>query len=411
MNDPLADLYPFLHGGTKDAASEQAALLESVRRKAEHSVTVKQQFFARNAEALVAAARVIAAVYAGGGKMFSMGNGGSSCDAAHFAVEFQHPITAGRPALPAMNLVMDQAMVSAVANDVGVKHIFVRQLEAHARPGDGLIGFSTSGNSENLLAAFAKAKEMGLTTVGLAGGDGGDMRRSGLVDHCLVVETDSIHRVQEVHVACYHILWDLVHTLLADRRGSVGKGFASSPEPSPPEGERGSDRKVPSSPGVEGATQKSSPSAAGKEGTTQKSPPSPAGEKGAGEKSPPSPDGRGGTKGGEGTDPTRQRARALRRNPTDAERHLWRHLRNRHLAGYKFRRQHPVGPYIVDFICPEACLVVELDGGQHQGQQHYDAARTAFLENRGLRVLRFWNDQVFSETEAVLEEIVRRLRE
>ncbi len=222
MSDPLADLYPFLHGGRKDAAQERAALLESVRRKAQHSVSVKRAFFEANAEALIEAARAIAAVYAAGGKMFSMGNGGSSCDAAHFAVEFQHPITAGRPALAAMNLVMDQAMLSAVANDVGVKHVFVRQLEAHARPGDGLIGFSTSGNSENLVAAYAKAKEMGLVTLGLAGGDGGAMKRSGLVDHCLVVETDSIHRVQEVHVACYHILWDLTHTLLADTRGSAG---------------------------------------------------------------------------------------------------------------------------------------------------------------------------------------------
>ncbi len=234
MGDPLSELYPFLHGGRKDPAGERAALLESVRRKAQHSVSVKQAFFEANAEALIEAARAVAAVYAGGGKMFSMGNGGSSCDAAHFAVEFQHPITAGRPALAAMNLVMDQAMLSAVANDVGVRHVFVRQLEAHARPGDGLIGFSTSGNSENLLAAYAKAKEMGLTTLGLAGGDGGRMRASGLVDHCLVVETDSIHRVQEVHVACYHILWDLVHTLLADGRGHVGRAAHSTVEKQPP---------------------------------------------------------------------------------------------------------------------------------------------------------------------------------
>ncbi len=154
--------------------------------------------------------------------MLTMGNGGSSCDASHFAVEFQHPVTAGRPALPAINLVMDTAMISAVANDVGIKHVFVRQLEAHGQNIDGLFGFSTSGNSENLLAAFAKAKQMGITTFGLAGGNGGEMKTSGLVDYCLVVETDSIHRVQEVHVASYHILWDLVHTLLADQRGKLG---------------------------------------------------------------------------------------------------------------------------------------------------------------------------------------------
>jgi len=222
MNDTLDVLYPFLNGGAKDPQAEQDALCESVRHKATHSVEVKQDFFARNTEALIACARDLAARYRAGGRLFTMGNGGSSCDAAHLAVEFQHPVTTGRPALPAMNLVMDAAMCSAVANDVGVEHVFVRQLEAHARAGDALAGFSTSGNSANLMRAFARARELGLLTIGFAGGDGGEMRASGLLDHCLVVETDSIHRVQEVHLACYHILWDLTHTLLADSRGHAG---------------------------------------------------------------------------------------------------------------------------------------------------------------------------------------------
>lgn len=221
-NDPLQELYPFLHGDTKNADSENTALLESVRQKSQHSLDTKQQFFTHNAQALINAARAVAEVYLNKGRIFTMGNGGSSCDAAHFAVEFQHPVTAGRPALPAMNLCVDTAMISAVSNDVGVKHVFVRQLDAHAQSHDGVVGFSTSGNSENLLAGYRKAKELNLTTIGFAGGDGGDMKSSGLVDHCLVVETDSIHRVQETHVACYHILWDLAHTLLADRRGRLG---------------------------------------------------------------------------------------------------------------------------------------------------------------------------------------------
>jgi len=218
----LDALYPFLSGREKDAASQNDALLESVRRKAAHSIDVKQAFFETNAQQLVDMARTMAAVYQSGHRMFSMGNGGSSCDASHFAVEFQHPVTAGRPSLPAINLAMDTAMMTAVANDIGVRHLFTRQVEAHGSPGDGLIGFSTSGNSENLMAAFDKARRIGMTTFGLAGGTGGDMLSSGLLDHCLVVETDSIHRVQEVHVACYHILWDLTHTLLADSRGKAG---------------------------------------------------------------------------------------------------------------------------------------------------------------------------------------------
>jgi D-sedoheptulose 7-phosphate isomerase len=151
--------------------------------------------------------------------MFTMGNGGSSCDAAHLAVEFLHPVTAGRPALSALHLGADLPMLSAVGNDVGFDQIFARQLIAHARPGDALVGFSTSGQSGNLLAGFARARELGLVTIGFSGGDGGAMRAA--VDHCLVVATTSIHRVQEVHVAAYHILWDLVHTLLAGDRGAA----------------------------------------------------------------------------------------------------------------------------------------------------------------------------------------------
>jgi D-sedoheptulose 7-phosphate isomerase len=222
-NKPLKSLYPFLHGEKKQSDSENTALLESVSQKARHSVDIKQSFFNNNARQLVDVAHAIADVYINQGRIFTMGNGGSSCDAAHFAVEFQHPVTTGRPALPAMNLCMDTAMISAVSNDIGVQHVFVRQINAHACAKDGLVGFSTSGNSDNLLAAYQKAKELGLITIGFAGGDGGDMKNSGLLDHCLVVETDSIHRVQEVHVACYHIVWDLVHTLLADQRGFLAK--------------------------------------------------------------------------------------------------------------------------------------------------------------------------------------------
>jgi D-sedoheptulose 7-phosphate isomerase len=222
-NPALAGLYPFLAGQRQDASQLHAALLESVRQKAAESIAVKQRFFDENAAAIVAAAQALAAVYRSGGRLYSMGNGGSSCDAAHIAVEFQHPITAGRPALPARNLGDDVAMLTAVGNDVGFKHVFVRQVIAQLRPGDGLIGVSTSGNSENLLAAFTAGKQLGAVTFGLAGGNGGRMRECADLDHCLVVPSDSIHRVQESHVALYHILWDLTHTLLADDRGSAAK--------------------------------------------------------------------------------------------------------------------------------------------------------------------------------------------
>ena len=102
---------------------------------------------------------------------------------------------------------------------------------------------------------------------------------------------------------------------------------------------------------------------------------------------------------------TSERARALRQRLTDAERLLWRHLRNRELGGWKFRRQYPVGPYIVGFICVEKNLVIEVDGGQHQENEELDAQRSAYLNKMGYRVFRFWNNQVLQETEAVLEAI------
>jgi D-sedoheptulose 7-phosphate isomerase len=221
MSDPLAELYPFLHGTQQDPAAMRAALLESVHHKADDSVAVKRRFFAEHADQVVAVAEAIAGVYRRGGRLFSMGNGGSSCDASHFAVEFLHPVTAGRPALTAVNLASDMAIVTAVGNDVGFDHIFLRQLVALARSGDGVVGFSTSGSSENILAAFAKAKPLGLVTIGFSGHDGGRMALSADVDHCLVVPSDSIHRIQETHLAIYHILWDLVHTLLAQDRGAT----------------------------------------------------------------------------------------------------------------------------------------------------------------------------------------------
>lgn len=212
----LQALYPHLGGS---AAVDDAALLSSAREKSAESCRTQQAFFSTHAEALVAAARAIADVYAGGGRMFSVGNGGSSCDAAHFAVEFTHPVTVGRPSLPAVHLADDTALLTALANDVGYAEVFARRLVALAQPGDGLIAFSTSGNSESISRVLREAGRLGLTTLALLGGDGGAVRREQLAAHRLCVASDSIHRVQETHVATYHVLWDLVHTLLADRRG------------------------------------------------------------------------------------------------------------------------------------------------------------------------------------------------
>ena len=102
-------------------------------------------------------------------------------------------------------------------------------------------------------------------------------------------------------------------------------------------------------------------------------------------------------------------ARNLRQNLTDAERLLWSRLRRRQVAGLKFRRQHMIGPYICDFVCPEAAVVIELDGSQHLDAVPYDSRRDRFLRERGFRVLRLWNGQVLNEPESVMETIFEAL--
>ena len=108
-------------------------------------------------------------------------------------------------------------------------------------------------------------------------------------------------------------------------------------------------------------------------------------------------------------DRIRLHARALRHNPTEAEKLLWRQLRMWQIDGFKFRRQQPIGPYIVDFVCLEKRLIIELDGGQHAEQVEYDAERDAWLYEQGFTVLRFWNNDVLQNINGVKESILSKL--
>ncbi len=104
-------------------------------------------------------------------------------------------------------------------------------------------------------------------------------------------------------------------------------------------------------------------------------------------------------------------ARYLRNNLTDAEQFIWQYLRKRQLSGYKFRRQQTIGKYIVDFVCFERKLIIEIDGGQHAEQVEYDIQRTKWLNTQGFKVLRFWNNEVFQEIDAVIERIAKNFNE
>jgi D-sedoheptulose 7-phosphate isomerase len=162
----------------------------------------------------------MAEAFCAGKKLLTFGNGGSATDAQALSLAFTHPPSpADYQPLPALSLTSDVAVITALANDVGFEHVFLRQLIAFGRPGDIALGISTSGNSGNLLAAFATAKRLGLLTVGLAGYNGGHMAQAATVDYCLVIPSASVHRIQEAQGSVCHILWDLVYRLLRGRAG------------------------------------------------------------------------------------------------------------------------------------------------------------------------------------------------
>jgi D-sedoheptulose 7-phosphate isomerase len=159
-------------------------------------------------------AGAMAAAFAAGGRLFCFGNGGSATDAAGLAALFVSPST-GR-SLPARSLVADAAVLTALANDVGVEVLFARQLIAHGHAGDIALGLSTSGGSANVLQAFELARRRGMLTVGLAGYGGGAMRASPHLEHCLSVDAQSVHRTQEAQSALAHALWQRVQERLEE---------------------------------------------------------------------------------------------------------------------------------------------------------------------------------------------------
>jgi D-sedoheptulose 7-phosphate isomerase len=143
-----------------------------------------------------------------------MGNGGSSCDALHVAVEFVHPIIEKRRSFPARALTCDAALLTAIANDLDFSQTFAEQLKLFAQPGDIALGISTSGMSANVNYGLQMAREMGLVAVAFSGKDGG--RSKDIAEYCLTVPSFSIHRIQEVHTTLLHVLWDMVHVILGE---------------------------------------------------------------------------------------------------------------------------------------------------------------------------------------------------
>jgi len=187
---------------------------DAILRKARESAEIGARFFDENAAQLERCVGALADRFRAGGRLFTMGNGGSACDAMHVAVEFLHPIIEKRRALPALTLNADLATVTAIANDTDFARVFVEQLDLLSHPGDAVLAISTSGASANVLRALRRARELDLLTIGFAGRDGGQM--PDLCEFCFTVKTWSIHRIQEVHTVLLHLLWDQVHVALGE---------------------------------------------------------------------------------------------------------------------------------------------------------------------------------------------------
>lgn len=207
-NDSTGFLYPFLDDTAQNTDDLLLDLAGSARAKWADSVRLGEESIARGDAELRAAARAMAERVSTGGRILVFGNGGSAADADAFVQLLCRP-PSGTP-IAARSLVADASVLTALANDIGVESVFARQLMAHARPVDVALGFSTSGDSANLVAAFAEARRRSLTTIGIAGYAGGAMAASGHVEHCLVVDSDSVHRIQEAQVVVAHRLWQLL---------------------------------------------------------------------------------------------------------------------------------------------------------------------------------------------------------
>jgi len=176
----------------------------------EEAITLKRTFFEQEAEHIVAQAADMAERLKRGCRILVCGNGGSAADAQHFAAELSGRYVKERRALAGIALTVDTSALTAIGNDYGYDQVFSRQVEALGRPGDLLVGISTSGNSANVIKAVEAAKELGLRTLGLLGRDGGQLK--GLVDDALVVPSKVTARIQEVHLMTYHFWCEAIDT-------------------------------------------------------------------------------------------------------------------------------------------------------------------------------------------------------
>lgn len=211
--DSTGFLYPFLDDAGLGEADLRRGLESSAAAKRAESERLAVETVEVNRDRLVAVAEASVSAAAAGRRILTMGNGGSATDAGRLARRLR------ALGLAADSLSTDYAVLTALANDLGVESVFVRQLEALGASGDVVVGFSTSGSSPNLLAAFAAASKAGMTTVGISGYGGGSFATEPSLRHRLVVDSQSVHRIQEAQGALVDVLLDRIGA--AERCGAL----------------------------------------------------------------------------------------------------------------------------------------------------------------------------------------------
>ena len=209
-----------------EQATPGAAQLEAETRRLFELRSEPTLGLAAQADAVAAACHAMAVRFHRGGKLVVFGTGGASTDAQHVAVEFVHPVIVGKRALPAISLTTDVATVSGIAERNGVAAIFAHQIRFLADPADIALGISAGGDGPSVLAGLETARELGLLTIALTGGDGGLIASSQAVDHLLTAASADPQVVKEMHVTAYHVLWELVHVFF-EQPGVLAPGVVA----------------------------------------------------------------------------------------------------------------------------------------------------------------------------------------
>ena len=176
------------------------------------SIEVKQGTLKKNLPQIIAAAESVISAFKGGHKLFFCGNGGSAADSQHIAAEFVGRFQKERKAWPAIALTTDSSALTALGNDYTFDIVFSRQLQALGQKGDVLFAISTSGNSKNILEAVKQAKSMGIITIGVTGGKGGQL--AGLSDIAIIAASSKTARIQETHLVIFHTICELAENTL-----------------------------------------------------------------------------------------------------------------------------------------------------------------------------------------------------